>query len=403
MEWTTTRTLAQSPTGRSRLRQPAFAILIVVLMLAAAACGSSSSKPTQTPVVTRAATAQTSSSAPASTRTAAATTSLTAPVASPPIIVSRLATPATPLPAPSPTPTVAAAGQPSATSAPVTTATGTEQAANGSGDQQPNAAFRAVNWKTVLSNDPNFQVDPKLGALLPDIGGVYLTYKRAKLDVSGYPDLTSIQYGDLGDGRQSAVIPVISGGTSGITGVLVYQIPAGAALPKFVDALGGYNLAIIIQGGNLHDLQLTKPIYNGWEPNCCPSGLEYVPYKLEQGKLAQTGDYISPAPGAIVMTVEHFYDLLASKQYKEAYAFFTPEFQQANPYQSWLAGYANTQQITAHVAPLSNNQVTVNIQAVDQPPGGAKVTKQFSGTWTLDFAAGPYQWFLDKANIQQVP
>lgn len=255
----------------------------------------------------------------------------------------------------------------------------------------------------MLSNDPTFQVNPKLGALLPDVGGIFITYKRDKLDISGYPDLTSIQYGNIGDGQQSAVIPVISGGSSGIIGVLVYQIPAGASAPKFVDAVGGYNLAIVIQGGNMHDLQLTKPIYNGWEPNCCPSGLEYVPYKLVNGKLAKTGDFEAPAPGAVVMTVQHFYDLLANKQYKQAYSFFTSDFQQANPYQSWLAGYANTQQITAHVAPLSNNQVTVNIESIDQPPGGAKVTKHYSGTWTLTFEANPYQWFLDKANIQEVP
>lgn len=308
---------------------------------------------------------------------------------------------ATNTPTPEPSATVAAVTTP--TTAP--TPTSIQQAGSpplAGGAEQPDAAFKAVNWKTALTNDPNFQVDPKLGAMLPDVGGIFITYKHDKLDISGYPDLTSIQYGNIGDGQQSAVIPVISGGSSGITGVLVYQIPAGASAPKFIDAVGGYNLAVSIQGGNLHDLQLTKPIYNGWEPNCCPSGLEYVPYKLANGKLAQTGDYIAPAPGSVVMTVQHFYELLANKQYKQAYSFFTVGFQQANPYQQWLAGYASTQQITAHVAPLSNDQVTVNIQSVDLANGN-KVTKHFSGTWTLTFEDNPFQWFLDKANIQEVP
>ena len=96
-----------------------------------------------------------------------------------------------------------------------------------------------------------------------------------------------------------------------------------------------------------------------------------------------------------------FYQALNDKQYEDAYAFLSPAFQAANPFERWKAGYANTRSIEVETAPgASPSEVLILLTAVDARPGGGTVTQRFKGSWMLLWHAERQRWVLDKARIE---
>lgn len=261
------------------------------------------------------------------------------------------------------------------------------------------ALLRGADWHAILAHDPALKQDPQTAALLPLSGGLYVTYRAPGLEISGYPDLHDLSYGDLrGDGVEEAVIPLNSGGTTGDTGFLIYApSPAG---PHIIAAQQGYKLSVAVKA---NQLVVTSPVYAGWEPNCCPSSTREVRYRLSGTKLVEAGSRQTPVPGADTLTVAHFYDLINARKFSEAYAFLSPAFQQRQPYSAWQAGYQQTQQVVAHVAPAAPGSVTVNLAATNQSPGGGTQVKHYSGTWYLVFSDQRNQWLLDRADIEETP
>ena len=108
----------------------------------------------------------------------------------------------------------------------------------------------------------------------------------------------------------------------------------GNPAPKLAAWHDGYKQGLDIANGHLisHDA-----LYAGWEPNCCPSGLRYITYALQGDSLHVTNDSSVPLSASHVPAVQHFYDLLAQRDFKNAYAMLSAAYQQANPYDAWAA------------------------------------------------------------------
>jgi hypothetical protein len=249
-----------------------------------------------------------------------------------------------------------------------------------------NAAIRQTKWLEVMKADPAFLVE---NIPLGD-QSLHFTLKTSK-EVYGYPVLDNIVYVDMdGDGSEEAAFPFFSGGTAGNIAFVVYKSASPA--PKLTAWSSGYKLGLKNEGGKL---VATNALYVGWEPNCCASGTSLVTYALKNNKLETVATRTEGYAEAQPLTVEHFYQLINNKQLDEAYKLLSTNYQKANPFNTWSAGFANTVKVEVETA-LVNNLVQIKLTSVDK----GNVTKNFSGTWKLEWA-GEKGWLLSEPNIKE--
>jgi hypothetical protein len=260
--------------------------------------------------------------------------------------------------------------------------------------------MRAVDWFKVLTTDPNLKYDPTVPTTPGLQLGPYVTLK-SDANVIGYAliDKERILFMDMsGDGQEEAIISVFSGGTAGNLGLLIYGAANNA--PALTASLPGYKIGGVADGDAL---KVIEPIYQGWEPNCCPSGFFVTRYRLQNNKLAQLSRDEQPLAEARKMTVEKFYELLQNKNYLDAYNFLSPAFRDANPFGAWSTGYANTLSFTAQTKDNPDGTVGVTLVSTDKTANG-NVTRTFSGAWKLAWysTARFKQWVLDSATFKEV-
>jgi hypothetical protein len=252
-----------------------------------------------------------------------------------------------------------------------------------------NSAIRTTNWFQVLINDPNLKYDRSVDGKSLGIPGPYLNAGGAY----GHAMLENISYGDIsGDAREEAVIPLHSGGTAGVTGMLLYTTsPDGK--PKFAQALGGYKMSASIQAGQL---RITMPIYAGWEPNCCPTGFNVTRYALNSatGKLQIQGSQSGPLEDTHTQAVEQYYNYLSNKKYKEAYDLLSASFQSTQSFAKYQAGYANTKFLDYKVTKVDASRARAEIIAQE---GNLPANKYFI-YWSLVWSEKG-GWKLNKADV----
>ena len=324
----------------------------------------------------------------------------TAPTAVPPTTAPTVApTAVPPTTAPTTAPTVARSATPTApTQAQATVATGggsrptaTRPAATGS--------LRGVDWETVLKTDPKLEYDPSV----PTFGqplGPYVRLRGVAPSglIEGHGVTSKVLYGDFsGDGREEAVISLFSGGTAGDVGLLIYREIDGQ--PVLMTGLPGYKVSATIENG---ELRVRQPLYGDNDANCCPSGVEETAYRLQGDRLARVRDPLSRGiPEMKRPVVERFYQLLAAKDYRQAYEQLSPAYRAARPYDQWAAGFQTTQSVTATVTDRPDGTVGVDLTATDRTASGT-VTRRYTGAWTLVWSPERKQWLMDKGVLTEV-
>lgn len=262
--------------------------------------------------------------------------------------------------------------------------------------------MRTVDWFTVVTTDANLKYDPTI-APPPGIKVGPWVQLKSNTFIQGHALVESdrILYLDMSsDGQEEAVISIFSGGTAGNFGLLIYTAVNNA--PLLADSIPGYKIGGVAEGDKL---KVIEPIYQGWEPNCCPSGFFESRYRLEGNKVVELSRDEKPLPEARKMTVEKFYELLSAKNYADAYNnFLSRDYRATHPYNGWVAGYGNTVSFTVTTADLPDGRVKVDITAIDKTASGGRVTKKFTGSWTLVWysTARVKQWVLDKGQFVQV-
>lgn len=290
--------------------------------------------------------------------------------------------------------------------------------------------LRAVDWNAMLAADPHVQVLPDPGIAL-EPPGPYVSVTAAGLafaaftpgtspaawqdvEVGGYALTGSVQYGDLdGDGAEEAIISLSSGGTAGNLGFLLYR--EGLERPQLVAAVAGYKISGLIDNGTLI---ISQPLYFGGDANCCPAGVLRATYLLTGDSLSpieQTAFYQERVVSPQELSVIGFYRALdhavsfprpggGDVIYADAYAYLSPAFQAAHPFDAWAAGYANTARIAVETSPsVFENAVDVLITATERTPAGQSVVRRFAGSWHLVYSQSERRWLLDGAAIAEVP
>ncbi len=254
--------------------------------------------------------------------------------------------------------------------------------------------LRQVDWEPVLASEPGVTYADE--PLFP--GSPLRTHVSLQVgddEVSGYPLFDEIDYGDIdGDDAEEAVIPLFSGGTAGIIGLLLYR--EAPDRPRLVLARRGYKLGTNIEDGRL---VIYEPSYVGFEPNCCPSATTVATYRLVGDHLEQQTFEVEPN-AAQEVTVHGFYDALSRGDFAAAYDFYSPALKAANPFEEWRAVYGDT--VTLEVATRPGptpNQVEIDLTATDPAPDGETVERRFAGTWTLVWSPTERRWLLDEAQI----
>jgi hypothetical protein len=167
-----------------------------------------------------------------------------------------------------------------------------------------------------------------------------------------------------------------------------------------VAALQGYKQVPSIENGAL---RVDMAEYAGWEANCCPSGNKVTLYRLRGDALVAESVQREGFPRARAMTVTRYYELLQARQYAQAYQFLGPAFRSANPYDTWVAGYATTQRIEAEVSENPDGSLGVQLRVTERSGSGGEQVRRFSGRWFLTYSADAKQWLLDRAEIQPAP
>jgi hypothetical protein len=258
--------------------------------------------------------------------------------------------------------------------------------------------LREVDWDAVLASEPSltYAEEPLFpGSTLR----TYVSLKGGEAEVSGYPIYDEIDYGDVdGDGADEAVIPLFSGGTAGMVGLLLYHEAPGR--PRLVLARGGYKLGMKLEGGRL---VLYEPSYVGFEPNCCPSASTVSTYRLVGDRLELQSFEVEPNETQEV-TVYGFYAAVSGGDFEAAYEFYSPSLKAANPFEQWRAGYRDTLGIEVDTRPGARpNDVAVDLTATDRAPGGGTLVRRFTGTWTVVWSPAARRWLLDEARIVAAP
>jgi hypothetical protein len=252
--------------------------------------------------------------------------------------------------------------------------------------------LRDVDWNAAIAADPALEVTQVEGR-------PYVMVRGANPGVGGHPLLDNIIYVDMdGDRVEEAAITLNSGGTASNIGFLVYRQAASA--PQLVAWQDGYKLGLLVEAGRL---VARNALYAGWEPNCCPSGLSYDTYALQNQQLKLLAHRDEGIPEMQAATVEQFYQLLGRKDLQGAYALLADIERAANPYDSWAAGYADTVaiQATAAADTANANSVSVDLRATDQQAGG-QVSRRFAGTWSLVWGGPGRGWLLADPQIHAV-
>ncbi len=259
--------------------------------------------------------------------------------------------------------------------------------------------LRHVDWNAFLAATPDLD-HPAVPPPTSNNFGPYVQVKTGspQTAIQGFAmtdGILSLNFSD--DGQEEAVISLFSGGTGGNFGLLIYK--AGPTEPVLAAYLGGYKVGAVADG---NQLLVREPIYAGWEPNCCPSGMSETHYRLEGNRLVAKTRTANGIPEMRLYTVQRFYELLEQKKYVEAYAFLSPTFQAAKPFDAWQAGYQNTVSFTFQAADRPDGSVAINLTSVDQTASG-QATRHFQGTWTLVWSDTAKQWLLDRGLISPVP
>jgi hypothetical protein len=85
-------------------------------------------------------------------------------------------------------------------------------------------------------------------------------------------------YGDLtGDGQADVVVPVFSGGTAGDIAFYVLS-EQGGVLHAIKRSNREYKIGVRIVRGRL---QVARPYYRSYDPNCCPDYIEVTTYRFD--------------------------------------------------------------------------------------------------------------------------
>lgn len=363
-----------------------FALLLTGLFLLTllAACGDSTTTPTTAPAPT--ATIPPVTTAPAATTAApAATTAVTLAT------VTAVATTAAPL-----TTAVATTASPTTAAIATTVAPAATTAAVATTISSGGSSIRQTKWQDVFKADPALEVKTLPGASGPQ-ATPYLTVK-ADNTVTGSAWVEGILYLDMdGDGVEEAVIPLGFGTID--TNFLVYKQATPA--PKLVSWGGGFDIKL---NNELGQLQVIEPIQTDWEGECCPSGWLYTNYNLKDGKLNQLSRKSVGRIERIPGTVEHFYALLNAREFEQAYKFLSPDYQKANPFRNWQAGYATTRKISAKAKsdPNAPNVAQIELSATDAN-NQTETTKGFTGSWKAIWSGDSKSWLLDSPSIKEAP
>lgn len=256
--------------------------------------------------------------------------------------------------------------------------------------------LRQADWAAVLAADPRVRFDG-IAPSLPQFGPV-VAVQWGDDELSGHADVEGVLYVDLNqDGAEEAVLPIYSGGSAGTTGFLVYR--EAEPRPALVAAVPGTKLYFEVEDGALI---VNEAGFVGFEPGCCASARVFTTYAIRDDRLEAVAERVSPNP-VQDLTVSAFYGALNNRAFDEAYAFLSPAFRAANPFERWAAGYATTESVTVEYAERgpTKDEVTVRFRAVDRTATDGRVTRRFAGTWSLIWSPDERRWLLDRASIAE--
>lgn len=244
--------------------------------------------------------------------------------------------------------------------------------------------LHTVDWTKAISEDPELAK-----AEMPNFSTISGTFVQTRDEkVKGFAQTRNVTYGDMnGDGRDEAIVPLLQDGPAGIAGILIYQ--ASGRGPALVAAIGGRNLNYEFQGDKL---QVLEAVWAGWEGSCCPSSVKETLYTLDNGSLRQLSSKLAGRPEARIPTVIQYYDYINKNQFKQAYAFLTPEARQALPYDQWMASYQQDQLVTMTAKDIPNSMAISALVTVN--PAGTRATEQRTVIWDMTWSESAKQWLM---------
>lgn len=257
--------------------------------------------------------------------------------------------------------------------------------------------LRGLDWTAVLAADPSVlpaedcvpapalaRHGPcvQIPLATPERPGDLSGREAGVTAISGYAATLDVLYADLdGDGAEEAVLRVESGTGGGTFGFLLYR--AAGPAPLLVAAVPGYRMGVAIVDGMLVS---TQPLSFGFEPGCCPTGLEQTRWQLDgavltraEARLFATGEAMR-AVTLPELVVHGFYRALTLGHHEAAYAFLSDDLQAAEPFASWREPYAALRSIAVDTQPgAAEDEVQVTVTAINED--GAP--RRFIGHWRL--------------------
>ena len=159
----------------------------------------------------------------------------------------------------------------------------------------------------------------------------------------------------------------------GLNGAPIDCLPNGAAVQRLQESQ------------SLDGIQWWRVNLGGWMADVY----------LRQG----VGTFQPPA-GSPTEAVRAFYTYLGQRRWGHAYQLFSANRKRREPYGTWVAGYAATEQVTVEAVEdgPSPGSVNVRLRSVDRRPDGL-VTRAWAGPWRLVQESGA--WRLDSDSVRE--
>jgi hypothetical protein len=192
-----------------------------------------------------------------------------------------------------------------------------------------------------------------------------------------------------GDGSPEFVLPVDSGGSAGLTGVLIYA-DADTSRPPLAWH-SGYRMTVSAANGTL---QLQEPAFTRYDDECCPSGALHTRWKLTNNRLRAMGEHVAGVPGTSAAAVAEYYRLIKAHNARAAHNLLSPLLKRQYPLNAWLPGAEAIVDMHYNVTQLPDNKVRAQVSVSERTSQGV-VLRQYLCVWSVVWSNGANQWLLD--------
>ncbi len=271
----------------------------------------------------------------------------------------------------------------------------------------PLTGIRAMDWTRFLETETNLShpydgPDQWYGLTGPFVASNFDSLLEGAY---GYAMVDDIFYANLTPDLAEQAFVWLDSGTATPecgtfhTGLLVYRTDGDK--PVLATAIGGHYLSAVITGSQL--IIIERLANYDQDGKCGSSGFRETRYEWQSNHLIPVSSYTLCDGHACANSVRSYYYYLKQRDYAAAYAWLSPAFQAANPYDVWKSGFQDIISLDAETGHPADGWVTATLTTTLRTTTGTiskNTTERWKPIWD---ARKPGEWRLNQHQATSSP